>query len=75
MEISKQTAIKILMFPLNHQTQIAVPLLFFKWIVKLMTMTILISHLRIGRNKEGKNKVKLLFLTMVISFRKKLRGR
>jgi hypothetical protein len=74
MEISKQTAIKILMFPLNHQTQIAVPLLFSKWTAKLMTMTILISNLRIGRNKEGKNNVKLI-LTMVISFRKKLKGR
>lgn len=74
MEISKQTAIKILMFPLNHQTQIAVPLLFSKWTTKLMTMTIVISNLRIGRNKEGKNNVKLI-LTMVISFRKKLKGR
>jgi hypothetical protein len=37
-------------------------------------MTILISNLRIGRNKEGKNNVKLI-LTMVISFRKKLKGR
>jgi hypothetical protein len=54
-----QTAVKILIFLRNHQIQTAVHLLYFKWTFKLlMTMKILIYHLRIGKNKKGKNKVK-----------------